>query len=447
LTYRWAGPDVRWIFAWQAMLGIASIFLVFVVSSRIFGHLAATIAALLGLLSGPLLFYEMVLLRTALITFTGLALVWLILWAERTSTWRRWLTTGIAFAAAVLVKTIFVIFFLGLLGLLAYRHRKRYASLPRPAAALVLGVALGLAPLVARNLAVGAPALALSSVNATAFAMSNGRHYEPRLNRIGLEEIARIMGETEGRFLPVVVETLRTHDTPFSYAGLVWRKFDALWHGFEMPNNASFYYYRLYSRTLRWLPVTFFVLSPLALVGLSLVGRRFESSLPLLLLVGSHVLVGVIALSKSRYRMPLEAALLPFAAWTIVWFFERLRVRNWLRAGTAAVLLLVLALWTSRPLPAEIKPIRDADCTALVRWHRGEHGNAAVREYLLTVLGVVPQSVGTLLSLGDLERHEGNRGKAAAYYERALQFDADNRYALSQLERLRTGRATRPDPL
>jgi hypothetical protein len=436
LTYRLARSDVRWVFAWQSALGMASILLIFLIASRIFGDLAATVAAALAVLCGPLLFYEMVLLRTTLITFTGLALVWVILWAERAVSPRRWLATGLAFGAAILVKTVFLLPLPGLLGLMAHRHWRMRTPMLWPGAALVLGVLLAFAPLVARNLAVGAPPLALSSVNATAFAMSNGKHYEPRLNRIDLKEIARIMGASNGRFAPAVIETMRTHETPVDYAKLAWGKLDALWHGYEMPNNVSFYYHRLYSRTLRLLPVTFYLISPLALVGLALLRGRFEPSLPLLLLIGSHVLVGLAALSQSRYRMPLVAALLPVAAWALVRIFELLRNRRLVRAATAVVAALLLGLWTSRPLPAEVKPIRDVDCTALLRWHREAHGIAAARDYLLTVLAVAPRSVGTLVSLGDVERHDGHPEQAVAYYESALELDADNRHALRQLGRL-----------
>lgn len=447
LTYRLTGPDVRWVFAWQSALGLANILLIFLIASRIFGDLAGTVAAALAVLCGPLLFYEMVLLRTTLITFSGLALVWIMLWAESAVSARRWLATGLAFGVAILVKSVFLLPLLGLLGVMAHRHWRRRTSMLWPGAALVLGVLLGLAPLVARNLSVGAPPLALSSVNATAFAMSNGKHYEPRLNRIDLEEIARIMGASNGRFGPAVIETLKTHDTPLDLAKLAWGKLDALWHGYEMPNNVSFYYHRLYSRTLRLLPVTFYSISPLALVGLALIRKRFEPSLPLLLLIGSHVLVGLAALSQSRYRMPLVAALLPVAAWTLVCIFEQLRARHLVRAATGIAAVLLLGLWTSRPLPADVKPIRDVDCTALLRWHREEHGIAAAREYLLTVLAVAPQSVGTLVSLGDVERHDGNSEQAVAYYEKALELDAGNRHALRQLERLyeRMGQAAKAE--
>jgi tetratricopeptide (TPR) repeat protein len=249
-------------------------------------------------------------------------------------------------------------------------------------------------------------------------------------------EIARIMGRTEGRFLPSVVETLKSHESPASYVGFVWRKFAATWHGYEMPNNASFYYHRLYSRTLRLLPVTFYLLSPLALVGLGLGLSHRRIGWPLYLLASTHLLVMLIALVQSRYRMPLVVALLPFAALTIVRCVEGLQARWIKRTAAIVVLVALLGLWTSQRLPPEVKIIRDADCTALLRWHLQEHGLTEAREYLTAVLEVAPNSVGALLSLGDVERHDANYELAVAHYEAALGLDPGNRYAREQLQGL-----------
>jgi len=436
LTHVLTGPDVRWILAWQTVLGVFGLLLIFSVARRIFGDLVAGVAALFGLLCGPLLFYEMVLLRTTLITVTGLGLTWLILWSESRGGRRRWLLTGVAFGCAILVKSVFAVMFVGLLALTAWHHRGDRKALLRSIPVLLLGCLAGLTPLIVRNLTVGAPPLALSSVNATAFTMSNGKNYDPRINRMDPNEIARIMGRTGGRFLPSVVETLKSHESPASYVGFVWRKFAATWHGYEMPNNASFYYHRLYSRTLRLLPVTFFVLSPLALVGLGLALSRRRIGWPLYLLTSTHLLVMLIALVQSRYRMPLVVALLPFAALTVVRCAESLQARRMKQAVTIVALVALLGVWTSQRLPPEVKVIRDADCTALLRWHLQEHGLAEAREYLTTVLEVAPDSVGTLLSLGDVERHDANPELAVAHYNAALELDPDNRYAREQLEAL-----------
>jgi hypothetical protein len=74
-TYYLLGPAVGWVFAWQMLLGIGSIVLIYRLARLYFGDVAAVLAAAIVLLYGPLLFYEFVLLRVTLIVFWGLLLV------------------------------------------------------------------------------------------------------------------------------------------------------------------------------------------------------------------------------------------------------------------------------------------------------------------------------------------------------------------------------------
>jgi len=61
LTYWLGGPDPRWIFAWQMLLGMASNLLVYLVTRRCFGDLAATLAGFMAALCGVALYFEAVL--------------------------------------------------------------------------------------------------------------------------------------------------------------------------------------------------------------------------------------------------------------------------------------------------------------------------------------------------------------------------------------------------
>ena len=63
LTYWLGGPDPRWIFAWQMLLGMASNLLVYLVTRRCFGDLAATLAGFMAALCGVTLYFEAVLVR------------------------------------------------------------------------------------------------------------------------------------------------------------------------------------------------------------------------------------------------------------------------------------------------------------------------------------------------------------------------------------------------
>ena len=114
---------------------------------------------------------------------------------------------------------------------------------------------------------------------------------------------------------------------------------------------------------LRWLPVTFWLIAPLALAGLALAATRIRAAWTLYLLVASVVTPLVIFYVLGRFRAALVAAALPFAAHAAVqiciWLSEPgRRVRG---AAAAAAVVLLLAFATGRPIPPGVPLIRPDD--------------------------------------------------------------------------------------
>jgi 4-amino-4-deoxy-L-arabinose transferase-like glycosyltransferase len=361
VTYRLLGPDVRWVFAWQLAAGVVLNVLLYLTVRHQLGDLVATVAAGLSLLAGPLLYHEMLLLRESLIAAAGVGLVYLTERAQARGTWPSWLALGVTFGLALLLKTTFALYGLGVLVALVVLLRRRPRTLFASAAAVVGGAALALAPAIARNLAVGVPALGLSSVGSLVFVMSNAGDFRSGVGFIVSRHTAEIMGSTDGRFLPAAIATLATHPNMGSVFGMLAAKFTTLWHWFEVPNNSNFYYYRLHAPVLWWMPVSFLVLSPLGLVGLVLGRRALRTAWPLYLLVGCHAVNLIFFYTLSRLRIPLLPALAPFAALTLV---EIGRSVGSGRLGRGAVLgtaVAALGVWTGRPLPPEVPLIASVD--------------------------------------------------------------------------------------
>jgi hypothetical protein len=119
----------------------------------------------------------------------------------------------------------------------------------------------------------------------------------------------------------------------------------------------SFYYLRLHAPILSWLPVTFYALSPLALIGLVMAAPRIRAMWPLYLMVATWVVSLTAFLVLGRLRALLVAAAIPFAAFTIVECFRGTR-RRMLTLVAAA---LVVGFWTGRPLPAGQPAISTTD--------------------------------------------------------------------------------------
>lgn len=362
LTYRLAGASPWAVFTWQLLLGVAATLLVALVAARAFGDVAGLLAGLLFALSPVPLHFETVLLRVPLLVVLALAFTWLLGRALDVSSGRRWAAVGAVSGLAVLAKPTLVLLPAGavlLLGLGAWR-RHVPAGIAARAAAVTFSVAVAmLVPAVVRNVAVGAPALSLSSVGAVTFIRANAADVPADEPALVTRHAARLMDESDGRLGAAVAPTLRTWDGvgPFLLSRLARLREVVSWQ--ERPNNTNFAFHARYSDVLAALPVTAPVAWSLGLVGLALAVGRPRTG-PLLVTV-TALLVPLLAFHvHARYRCPLQVVALPFAAWAVV------RVSRWLRAGPRRSGFLagaaVLALAALLAPPADAPPrIRAAD--------------------------------------------------------------------------------------
>jgi hypothetical protein len=367
LTYRLLGASVVGVFLWQTALGVASTVLIYLLAQRLFGELAAVVAAGLALLYGPLMFYEFVLLRVTLIVFAGLLIVFQL---ERACESRRvlpWLWLGLMLGASVWLKVHFALMVVAVLALLVVRLRRQRDRLGPATAACVAGVLVGFSPVVVRNLAAGAPPLALASNGPATFLISNAGDVQS--SYWGMRYAARILGETDSALLPTAVATLKTHPSLGSYLVLLSGKLADTWHWFEHYNNANFYYAQLHSPLLRSLPVSFGLIAPPAIIGLLLGLRRFGRRAALYCLVLANLAVVVFFFGFARFRLPLVAAVLPFAGFAVARLVGWLLTRRWVAAGAVLVACGGLSLWTMSPLTEECCLVRFADAEVGYRYY------------------------------------------------------------------------------
>jgi len=361
-TYALIGADVRWVFLWQMLLGVAINVLIWRLATRAFGSTVGAAAGLLAVFCSPLVFYELLLIRATSIVFASLALVFVAARALDTPTWRAWVGVGVTTGVAMLLKTTFLLLGLGIFVLLVWRLRRDRTLMLRAACSMVAAVLFCLAPAVARNVVVGAPPTSLTSVGPIAVLSSNAEDTvgKPFISH-GSRHAPEVLGKTGGRFLPTLVETLRTNESGHEYLGHLGSRFLWVWHWFEIPANANFYYFQLHAPVLRVLPMTFFSIAPMGLVGLYLSLRRSRRAGPLYLLILSSIPSLVVFGILSRYRLPLVAAMIPFAALTLVYLYEQAKgLRTLALLGTlAAVGALTLA--TGSGLPDGLSKIRISD--------------------------------------------------------------------------------------
>jgi 4-amino-4-deoxy-L-arabinose transferase-like glycosyltransferase len=360
-VYRVTAADPRYAIAGQLIVGVLTNLLIWALARRYFGDAVGVCAAAMAVLCAPLVFYESLLLRDSAVVFAGLALVWLADRAMATDRSTRWLAFGVSLGIAVLLKSTFALFAIAFASLFVATHARGGRPWGAAMGMTGLGFALALTPVIARNAAVGVPPLSMAASGPLTFVAANEHNAMPDVGfAIDAPVLTAFLGDTDGGWRSALRAAMAGH-TAASAAALLWRKWDRAWHWFEIPNNENFYYLRRQAPMLAWLPLTFWLLAPLALVGLPIGARRLRDVWPLYVLIGTILasLVGFYVLG--RFRASLIGATIPLAALTVV------EIARWvvrgprLRALAAAASIGTLAMWTGRPLADDQLLIRTAD--------------------------------------------------------------------------------------
>lgn len=380
--YAAAGPRTGLVVLAQAALGVAAAVLAWAIARALFGPAAGAVAGVLAALYGPQVFHETLLLRDAPLAALGLGLL-----AALLAAWRRPASRARAFGAgllaglAVLLKSS-ALLFVAPAALLFARRGGRVG-------ALVAGVLVALAPLVARNVAVGAPALALAASGPHAFLYYNAADYHPFAGATTSSAAPEIMAQTGGHWLPVVRATIATHGSLAGWLALLAGKLGAAWHWLEVPDNASYAYWRLEAPRAASLAVEFWLLAPLAAVGAVVALRRGLPAALVVLLAAAALAANVAFYTSSRLRLPVALAMTPLAGAGVAALAAAAAGRRWRQLALLALPGVAAAALVLRPAPPGFTGLRVADygvaneITAHLARGRAAAGDAAAARALL----------------------------------------------------------------
>ena len=358
VVYRFVSADVRAVLALQLAAGVLTVLLIWSLARSHFGESAAACAAILAVLCAPLMFYELLLLRDSLIAGAGLAVVWIADRAIATGRRRWFLALGLSLGLGYLLKSSFLVLAVLIVPtVLAWKRTRVLAA----GAMVAAGIGLAILPLAVRNVHVGVPPVQVATSGPLTFLSANDASAVPDAGfGIDVPRLARFLGDTEGTWRDAVAAVARRH-TAGSYAALTWRKWDRAWHWFEIPNNENFYYFRQQVPVLGWMPLTFGLCAPLALVGLLLAAARQPRPVTLFALVTSAVFMLVGFYVLGRFRASLIAVTLPFAGLAAAELIAATRTRHFRRAAALAAATVVAAMWAGRPLAQDQLLIRTSD--------------------------------------------------------------------------------------
>ncbi len=441
LVYLIAPRKPSSVFALQILLGALTAAGVCVLAGLLAGRRAALAAGLLAALYGPFLFYESLLLRDTLLVSLTTAFLISMEAARRQSSHRLWVLTGVLAGAVYLTKPNIAAF----LPLLAawmilgagILHRWRMVG------ALAAGFLLSLSPAVARNVAVGAPPWKTTTRGAIEFINGNNPYHpgigwfdgdDERVAAYARETLHR----TRARLLPTVAAVVGTWRGRIGgLVALQIKKLGYLLAPFEMPNNASYSYFRLNSPVLRLGLPTFYVISPLAALGLLLTARDWRRLLPHYLFLLAGVALTVAFYVIARFRIPLLPLLLVFAGAGAAGVVETIARRRWLPlAGSGLLFAAILVVNTANSYP-DTDLVRPQDyLVAAEEYARRGDIDRAGRE-LDRGREIFPSFVPLHLTAARLKEGAGDVEGALEAYEEALKLEPGSRPLQEAVRRLR----------
>jgi len=351
---------------------------------------AVAAGALAGALHGtfaPLVFLDGFLYRDGPVAHVGALLLALPLLGERAPRAGAGAGLGLLAGAGALLKQTLLP-----LGLLSGAVLVLNAGGRRPRAAVAAGFAAGLlaalSPLLARNALVGAPLLAFDTRPLVGLPWANARGADGSVDPSPL--LLEVLRDAKGSTLRAGVLTLRTwRDDPVGLAALLGRKLASAFNGAEVPDNASFPFFRARLPWLARLPLFVCLLGP-GVAGLLLAWRRglFRGGEALLVAGAGLVPLGacVLVSTTTRYRSGAAAPLALGTALFALLLSEALRERRLRPVLPWVAVAVFLTAQALLPSPVRAWPYRWSDTIVAATLAEArvspEAGAAEVRRYL-----------------------------------------------------------------
>lgn len=304
--------------------------------------------------------------------------------------------------------------------------------------AYVVGLALVLGPVAARNAAVGGGWSVTTYQAGPNFYIGNsaeatGRyrplvrgHETPAFERadataLAEREMGRKLGPEEVSDYWIRRAWSDIRAGPGRWLRLMGRKLLMTVNAYEVSDVESQYVYERLSYLLAALgPVWHFgVVFPLAGVGVVATRRDWRRLWLFYALMASMAAAVAAFYVMARYRFPLAVLMVPFAGAGVMWAWDRIGQRRWRNVSWAAAVAVVLAVVSNWPLYERGR--LDALAWMNVGTSLAKRGELpAATEYFALAVAEFPQSGEANYNLAQALALQGRYAEAVAYYRRAL---------------------------
>ncbi len=345
-----------------AMMGAGSCGLLYAIAHRYFGRWVAALAGLVAATYWVSVFFDGELLVEPLTVFLNLLGLWFLVRVERPGL-ASWGLAGVCFGLSALNRpnVLLVVPVLACWPIVTYGLKQWREWLVR---ALAFGAAcvIVILPVTVRNYLKGGEAVLIASNGGFNFYIGNNPQSDGLMAVLpgvrpdwwgGMQDAAAIAqanmgralsaGEVSSFYYRAAFRFMR--DQPTQAFRLMMHKLRYFWNDVEVPNPYNLYFFAdKYTPIVRFLPISFGMLVPFALVGVLLSGkRRLVGQFPLWG-YGLAYMVGIVAFFvTSRFRLPIVPIVILYAAFGFVELLRSVANRKWVLS--AVCVLAVVLLW------------------------------------------------------------------------------------------------------
>ncbi|OGC75929.1 MAG: hypothetical protein A2145_06630 [candidate division Zixibacteria bacterium RBG_16_40_9] len=362
VLYKIFGPHLFLVRLIQHLIGSFSIVLIFLLAKKIFDRKVAVLASFLAATYWIFIYYEAELLLDFWLVLWSLLLIWFLLKAYENLKSSTWFLSGIILGLFTITRPNILLFlpFLLLWLIMVLRKQVPYLKILLFYGWVLSGTALVILPVTLRNYLVAKDPVLIASQGGINFYIGNNPKSDgmsaivPELGDDWEYSDCQFMAEnTQNRKLkPSEVsgfyykkgwEFIFMH--PTQSLPLLIKKLYVFWNKFEISNNQNIYFFKQYSVLSRILFLGFWLIGPLALLGIFLSIKRGPKTSLILLFIFSYMLSVIIFFVTSRYRLPVLPFLIIFASFAGIEIYRKISskdFKSFLLAGALLVLFFIL---------------------------------------------------------------------------------------------------------
>jgi len=496
-VYRAGGHDYYSIRLIQILIGALSAILVFRLASLLFNHRVGWLAFFLYLGYWPVTYFENELLIPVLVVFLDLLALVLLVDAGRTEGRVKrplvWIAAGVALGLSAVARPNVLLVVPFLLIWVWKQSSVNNRRTIRPLLLVLGAIVVVILPVTIRNAVVGNDFVPIASQGGVNFFIGNNpdsdgvRAVVPGTRADwwgGFDDTRDIAERERGRSLKPSEVSNYWYGEGFGYLArepanafrLYSRKLLLFFGNGEVSNNRQLYFVKRRSLVLGLMAINFAFVLGFGIIGIVLRNRgdgssnlrkglRLDRMLPLFFMIPYAVSV-IIFFVTSRYRLPVSVLLVPYAAFALLWLYERFR-RGDIRSAVVYSLIAVIVFAGSLANPLGVGGAAEArgfytlgvdyshsdyekaleafdesiaqDPSFAPAWKMRGWANykmgrhVAATEDLLQAVRLDSSFVDALYTLGVVFQVRDQHDRAGPAYQRVIELDPEHKEALTNL--------------